>query len=142
MPFENREQVRPIVQDLGESPVGERQDPQWGKRLVTTLASGMELEVFFIHGHQLYEREYERRVEVTVEGKPVAFISPEDLVLRKLVNTKQRAGDDLDDAFSVAQVQAETLDFDYLYEHCAVQRVCGLVDELAEAVETVDADEG
>jgi hypothetical protein len=140
--FGERSRLQPIVERLGDGEVEERSDPQWGKRLVTTHPSGLALEVFFTAGHPLYEREFDRRVEITLEGESVPFISPEDLVLRKLVNTKKRAGPDLDDAHAVALTQGEDLDFDYLYEHCAVQRVCGLVDELAEAVETVDAGEG
>lgn len=138
LPFSERDRLRGLLDDLGEGPIEERSDPQWGKRLVTSHPSGLNLEVFFTAGHPLYEREFDRRVEIALEGETIPFISPEDLVLRKLVNTKKRAGEDYDDAFSVAQVQGEGLDFDYLYEHCAVQRVCGLVDELADVVEEQD----
>jgi hypothetical protein len=31
MPFEDRDEVRPIVEELGDGTVEERQDPQWGK---------------------------------------------------------------------------------------------------------------
>lgn len=138
LPFSRRDEVRPHVAELGRSPVEERTDPQWGKRLVTTLPSGMELEVFFTYGHPLYRREYERRVELEVEGQQIPFISPEDLILRKLVNTRLRRGEDLDDAFAVAQVQGEGLDLAYLREHCAPHRVCGLVEEIAEAIDEGD----
>lgn len=130
--FAERDRLRPLVEELGEGDIEERTDPQWGKRLVTTLPSGLDLEVFFTAGHPLYEREFERRVEVPLEGETIPFISPEDLVLRKLVNTKKRAGEDHDDAVSVAQVQGEDLDLAYLREHCAPHRVCDRVEELAE----------
>lgn len=134
-PFSRRDEVRPVLEELGDGPIEERQDPEWGKRLVTTLPSGMELEVFFIHGHQLYQREYDRRAEIEVEGRLVPFISPEDLILRKLVNTRKRRGKDLEDAISVAQVQGEHLDVAYLREHCAPHRVCDRVEQLAELAE-------
>lgn len=138
LPFSDRDELRPLLEELGDSEVEERPDPQWGKRLVTLLSSGLMLEVFFSHGHPLYRREYERRVEIDVEDRSIPFISPEDLVLRKLVNTRMRRGDDLQDAFAVAQVQGDGLDLDYLREHCAPHRVCGLVEEIAEEIGRAD----
>ncbi len=135
LPFQDRDQVRPILEELGDGPIEERQDPQWGKRLATLLPSGLDLEVFFTHGHPLYRREFERRIDVELEGQQVPFISPEDLILRKLVNTRKRRGDDLEDAFAVAKVQGENLDLAYLREHCAPHRVCHRVEEIAQIIE-------
>lgn len=132
---DQRERLRPLLDDLGEGPVEERQDPEWGKRLVTVHPSGLDIEVFFTAGHPLYDREFERRVEIPLEGQPVPFISPEDLVLRKLVNTRKRRGQDWEDARSIARVQGPNLDLAYLREHCAPHRVCDQVEQLAALVE-------
>lgn len=134
MRFSERESLRPLVASLGSN-VEKRSDPEWGKRLVSTHPSGLEIEVFFAAGHQLYEREFERKVRGRFRSHEIPFISPEDLILRKLVNTRLRRGHDWQDALAVAQVQGEELDLDYLRKHCAPHRVCGMVEELAEAIE-------
>lgn len=134
LPFRERDRLRGVLEELGDE-VEERTSPQWGKRLVTTHPSGLEIEVFFVSGHPFYRREFDRRVTRTVRGEEVPFISPEDLVLRKLVNHRKRRGEDWADAESVARVQGTDLDLAYLREHCGPQRVCGLVEELADAVE-------
>lgn len=133
MDFDEHERVEEVLRSLTGEPIEERKD-QMGHRLVTDLPSGLMLEVFFIYGHPLYDREYERRVEIEVEGVCVPVISPEDLILRKLVNTRIRRGKDLEDAFGVAARQGERLDLQYLREHCAVHRVCDHVEELADVI--------
>lgn len=131
--FNEREEVEPLLEDLGDGEIEERVAPEWGKRLVTTHPSGLRIEVFFTAGHQLYEREFERSVTVNLNGREVPFISPEDLILRKLVNMRKRRGVDWEDALSVGHVQGDDLDYTYLRDHCAVHRVCGLVDQIEDA---------
>lgn len=131
-PFEDRDQVRPIIEGLAVGPVEERTDPQWGQRLMAPLSAGFDLEVFFTPDHPWYEEEYERRVPIEIEGVEVPFMSPENLILRKLVNTRLRSGQDLADAINVAKVQADALDVDYLRANCAVHRVCGKLDDVLE----------
>lgn len=135
LPFEDRDQTRPVLEELADGPIEERGDPQWGKRLITLLASRLDLEVFFTHGQPLYRRAFERRVAIEVQGQPVPFISPEDLILCKLVNTRKRRANDLQDAFAVAQIQGDNLDLSYLQEHCAPHRVCHRVEEIAQIIE-------
>lgn len=132
--FEERDSIRPVLQELGDGEIEERVAPQWGKRLVTSHPSGLAIEVFFTAGHPLYEREFDRRVIETLRGQEVPVISPEDLVLRKLVNTRKRRGEDMEDARCIARVQGERLDLAYLREHCAPHRVCDLVEETAEEI--------
>lgn len=132
LPFAERGSVVPLAEELGDGPLEERQDPQWGQRLVALLPSGVELELFFTKGHPCYAREFERRVLITFRGEQIPFLSPEDLILRKLVNSKLRTKHDIDDAVNVARVQGDRLDLGYLREHCGVQRVCGLLEEVLE----------
>lgn len=134
--FEKRERLRDLLEGLGEG-LEERVAPEWGKRVVVTHPSGLDIEVFFTAGHPFYAREFERKVKKPFRGRPVPFISPEDLILRKLVNTRKRRGPDWEDAVSVARVMGSQLDLAYLRENCAVHRVCGQVDRLART-----ADEG
>lgn len=135
--FSERETIRAIMEDLGAD-IEERTDPEWGKRLVCTHPQGLDIEVFFVAGHPLYDREFDRKVIRRFRDHEIPFISPEDLILRKLVNTRKRQRLDWEDAVVVAQVQGEALDLDYLREHCAPHRVCGLVEEIAETIGRAD----
>ncbi len=132
LPFAERGSIVPLAEELGSGPVEERQDPQWGQRLVTLLPSGVELELFFTKGHPYYAREFERRVLITFRGEQIPFLSPEDLILRKLVNSTLRTKHNIDDAVNVARVQADRLDAGYLREHCGVHRVCDLLEDILE----------
>lgn len=100
--------------------------------MVTVLPSGLDLELFFTYGHPLYQREFDRRVLKPFRGREIPFISPEDLILRKLVNTRLRTKHDLDDAISVARVQGGRLDIAYLRDHCGVHRACQLLEDVLE----------
>lgn len=134
LPFDQREGVHEILVEIGTGPVDVREDPQWGRRLVVTLPAGLDLEVFFPPEHPWYQEEYDRRVLAPYKGRRIPFLSPENLVLRKLVNTRLRSKHDLDDAIGVVKVQGADLDATYLREHCGVHRVCGLLEDvLAEA---------
>lgn len=122
-PFETRASVRELLERHGVADVHERVDPQWGKRLAGTLPSGMVIEVFFTPAHPVHDREYGRRVLVEMHGEPLPFLSAEDLVLRKLVNTRLRRGSDYDDVVSVLATQGALVDLDYLRAHAGFYRV-------------------
>lgn len=121
--FDDRDEIGQIFEDAGW-PYEKKVDPVWGKRLMADHTTGMKIEVFFLPDHPLHQRELQRRRIVEYHGKEIPFISPEDLVLRKLVNTKHRRGHDFDDALSVIAVQGEDFDIDYVRDHCATHRVC------------------
>ncbi|MEA3199087.1 MAG: hypothetical protein QOE90_515 [Thermoplasmata archaeon] len=127
LPFEHRDRVRAILEKLGGTGIEERRD-EWGKRIVADTPSGLEVEVFFTPPNVVYDREYARRRAVPVTGRAIPFISPEDLVLRKLVNTRLRRGLDYDDAVGVLRVQGEAIDLAYLRAHCVLYRVCDLLE--------------
>lgn len=132
LPFEDRDEVYALLLDLGEGEIEERVAAEWGKRLVTTHPDGLDIEVFFTAGHPLSQREFERKQMKAFRGQEIPFISPEDLILRKLVNMRKRRGQDWEDAVSVARVLGPQLDISSLRGHCAVHRVCDQVDRLAE----------
>lgn len=126
--FGERERVAKLLRKNHLTQIEERLDPQWGKRLAADLPSGLVLEVFFTPATELHRREYERRVVIDVQGEPVPFMSAEDLVLRKLVNTRLRRGLDYDDVVGVIARQGDRLDLGYIREHCAVHRACAVLD--------------
>lgn len=134
--FDEREKVARILRAHGLEEIEERVDPQWGKRLAADLPSGLVLEIFLTPRNAVHDREYDRRVPIEVRGEPVPFTSAEDLVLRKLVNTRIRRGLDYDDAVGIIATQGARLDLGYLRKHCAVHRVCDLLERaVAEAVD-------
>lgn len=130
MPFERRGEVRGLLEGADVVEFEDRVDEMWGRRLAGRAPEGLVLEVFFVPHTVVHDREFERAVETTVAGESVRFISPEDLVLRKLVNTRLRRSTDYDDALSVVVRNWDTFDRDYVRENCAPHRVCPLFDRL------------
>jgi hypothetical protein len=128
LPFEQRDVVVDLMCAHGLSNVEERVDPQWGKRLAADLPSGLALEVFFTPLTVVHDREYDRRVFLEILGERVAFTSAEDLVLRKLVNTRLRRGLDYDDAVGVIATQGAKLDLGYLRTHAGSYRVADVLE--------------
>lgn len=141
LPYEEREVVAEIFEVRG-LPYEEKVDPMWGKRLMALHPSQMRIEVFFTPDHPLHVREYERRQVREYHGVEVPFQSPEDLILRKLVNTKLRRAEDYDDVLSVILTQGDALDLDYIREHCGVQRICELFERALEDAKTLAEDKG
>ncbi|MHB8586999.1 MAG: hypothetical protein ACYDDF_14310 [Thermoplasmatota archaeon] len=87
------------------------------------------MELFFTPPRALYDEEFRRRVSIAFRDAQIPFISPEDLVLRKLVNTRLRRGLDFQDAVSVLAVQGVTFDEAYVRNRCQNYRVCELFDD-------------
>ena len=74
-----------------------------------------------------YQREaISRRREVELEGRNVWVISPEDLILHKLVAGRPRDLDDIDD---ILLVQDRTMDLAYLRKWAAALGVTSLLNE-------------
>jgi hypothetical protein len=103
--------------------IHDRTDPQWGKRVAADLPSGLTLEVFFTPPNPVHDREYSRRVTVLLGGEGIPVLSPEDLVLRKLVNIRLRHGIDYDDAVGILARQGARIDLAYLRAHAGFYRV-------------------
>jgi len=78
-----------VLAEGGASNIHERLDPQWGKRVAADLPSGLTIEIFLTPRSPVHDREYERRMVVDLDGERTPIVSPEDLVLRKLVNVLQ-----------------------------------------------------
>lgn len=123
LPFSERGRVRTILEGERLADIHERVDEVWGKRVAADLPSGLTLEVFFTPPHPVHDREYARRVIVKLRGEEIPVISPEDLILRKLVNIRYRRGLDYDDALGVLARQGNRIDLAYLRAHAGFYRV-------------------
>lgn len=126
LPLTEEPAVERALSEMGFTAIERRRD-EWGRRLVVE-DEGLEVEMFLTPPNIIYDREYSRRVELDYHGERVPFISPEDLVLRKLVNTRLRRGHDYDDAVGVLAVQQGRVDLQYLRQHCALYRICDLLE--------------
>lgn len=135
VPFEDRDRVTALFRD--DIRWEDKVDPIWGRRTMGTDPSEYKIELFYAPKHPLHDREFSRRVFVEFRGQRLPFLSPEDLILRKLVNTKHRRAQDYDDVLMVIAVQDDTLDLDYVREHCGVHRVCGLFERALKDAETI-----
>lgn len=130
--FEHRTELGASLERLGFGAFEDRQD-EFGMRIVGRRPGGLPVEVFFVPSTPLRDREFSRRVRAQVGPSSFRVISPEDLLLRKLVNTRIRRGVDFDDAISVLATQGSRIDMAYLHRHCAVHRVCRLLDQAVAA---------
>lgn len=140
VPFEERDGVTALFRD--DIRWEDKVDPIWGRRTMGYDPSEYKIELFYAPNHPLHDREFERRVFVEFEGRRLPFISPEDLILRKLVNTKHRRAQDYDDVLTVILAQGDDLDHAYIREHCGVHRVCKLFERALEDAKTLAEDKG
>lgn len=139
--FEERGRVEEILHRHAIAEVHDRIDPQWGKRLAGKLPSGLTLDLFFTPPDPVHDREYSRRVLVSVDGDEIPFISAEDLIPRKLVNLRLRRGCDFDDAVGVIATQGARLDLVYLRAHAAFCRVGEILERAVKDAAAAEPDE-
>lgn len=132
LPESDRERVRAVLEQAGLTRFQWRVHPEWGRRWWCLDPTGLPVEFFFTGESPVAAREHERRRRAQIGGNQVWVISPEDLVLRKLVNCRLRAAHDYHDVISVLRVQGGNFDRDYVRQHCSVYRICGLFERAAE----------
>lgn len=137
LPSSEKGRIERVLKGLGHTEIQERKD-EWGFRLVVETEGGLEVEIFLTPANEVFDREYDRRVERAVRGHPLPFIGPEDLVLRKLVNTRLRRGPDFEDAVGVLAVQKGAIDLSWLRRACSVCRVCELLERAISAAEAAE----
>lgn len=137
LPIGEQQQVLDVLRTLGHDTFETRQD-EWGYRIVVLLPGGLEVEVFLTPPNEAYDREYRRRVTRELRREPIPFLSAEDLVLRKLVNTRLRRGPDFEDAVGVLAVQKGSIDRAWLRGACSVYRVCEVLARAITAAESAE----
>lgn len=121
MPLERKGEVERVLRAMGDVDVEERRD-DFGFRYAVVGEKGAEVEVFLTPPRPPYSDEFRRRVIVDFRGERIPFISPEDIVLRKLVNNRLRRGLDYQDVVSVLATQGPRFDHAYVLGRCAVSR--------------------
>lgn len=137
LPFSEHARVRAVLERFGHVDIETRKD-EFGQRLVVEPTPGIMLELFFTPRNVVYDREYDRRVVIPFRGLDLPFISPEDLALRKLVNTRLRRGLDYDDVVGLLAVQRDAIDLAYLRAHAAFYRVGELLERAIADAAAVD----
>lgn len=109
-----------------------REQERRGEFNVLHLDSGIKLDFFVLHDSPFDRAKLARRQFRTIGGQRVAFISPEDLIVSKLVWYRETPSErQLDDARSIVAIQGERLDRDYLKTTAAQ---LGLTDLLTQVL--------
>lgn len=134
LPTTEKERIATTLRAIGHAEIDERRD-EFGFRLVVRAGRDLLVEVFMTPPLEPYAREFSRRAFIEFHGVLLPFISPEDLVLRKLVNTRIRRGMDYDDIVSVLAVQGDRFDHAYVRGRCAIYRVCDLFERAVKDAE-------
>lgn len=102
----------------------------------------LPVEVFVAPPLELQRRERDRAVSVELGARTHRVLSPEDFVLRKLVNMKLRADPhDRTDALATLVKNWDRFDFEYVRRNCGPHRVCGRFEAFAEEARRIRADQ-
>ncbi|TSC96144.1 MAG: hypothetical protein CEN88_389 [Candidatus Berkelbacteria bacterium Licking1014_2] len=77
--------------------------------------TGLKIDFWSAENNSFSHQELKRRVAKKINNQTVYFISPEDLILSKLIwYQESQSKRHLDDAQSVIEIQGDKLDFSYL----------------------------
>ena len=131
------ETVRAAIAGVGADVSGPF-STDFGPRFIVPFKQGIPVDVFLAGDEETEAFRRARRVEVA--GKAFRFVSPEDLVLRKVRNAQRfpdERSQDLADAAGVLFKQWASFDRDYCERECARFDVCDalavLIDEVGDA---------
>ncbi len=92
-------------------------------------SSGWKVDLLVRKARPFSELEFRRRRTVVLLGQPVVMASPEDVILSKLEWARDSASDrQLRDARSIAKVQRDALDTDYLAEQAVALGLSAMLD--------------
>jgi len=107
------EEIMKICKEISLQPLPEDVDDfVKSTNVLPTVEPGIKIRVDFIFSFTPYEKQaIDRNTTVTLDGYPVKFASPEDLILHKLFAGRTR---DLEDIEGVVLRQKEKLDITYL----------------------------
>ena len=87
---------------------------------------------FFVAGSDAFNKQkLARRISLDINGEKVNFVSPEDLILSKLLWYKSsHSNRQLEDAESVLKIQKDKLDFNYLKKWTSIQETDKILEPL------------
>lgn len=133
--------VEAALRDL-DWPVHGPERTEFGRRY-RVEAPLLPVEVFVAPPLELQRRELERAVRLEFGGRTHRVLSPEDFLLRKLVNMRLRSDPhDRGDALATLVKNWDRFDFDYVRRHCGPHRVCGRFEAFVEEAGRILAHEG
>lgn len=94
------------------------------------LATGFKVDLVIKKDRPFSDEELARRTPGTLAGRPVSFASAEDTILSKLEWSRDAGSDrQLADADGIIQIQAASLDWDYLEKWADELGVRDLLDD-------------
>lgn len=90
--------------------------------------TGIKVDFWTEKGNKIAKTEFERRIAKKIDKQKVYFISPEDLILNKLIwYEKSQSSRHLEDAESVFKISGDKLDIAYLKKQAIKSGVAGLL---------------
>ncbi len=119
-----------------------RLDPQLSFETVTaTLRHRLELvgqpfqiELFYLSDDPHDQERFRRRRPVPMFGREVFLPSAEDVIVTKLRWASSHRSKDADDVRGVIAVQADTIDWPYVYAWCDRHGTRALLDEIRTSI--------
>jgi len=100
------------------------------------LETTHKIDLIIFKGTEYDKTTLNRKKEIEFEGRKLYFISPEDIILSKLIWQKESLSDrQYEDALQVLLFQKDKLDYDYLNEWARELRV---IETLKEMMKKVD----
>ncbi len=105
------------------------------RSIIEVEGSEYKIELFRL-SHDEHDRErFQRRRPAVFLGQKTFVASPEDVIITKLrwaLGTKRNK--DIDDVQNVIAVQANLIDWDYVYKWCDQHGTRGLLDEIRASI--------
>ena len=93
--------------------------------------SNLKVDFFVAGSDQFNKQKLARRISLDINGEKVNFVSPEDLILSKLLWYKSsHSNRQLEDAESVLKIQKDKLDFNYLKKWTSIQETDKILEPL------------
>ncbi len=93
--------------------------------------SGLKIDFFLMKDDEFTKQQNIRKRPTMIGDQQIFFVSPEDLILSKLIWAKKSGSDrQLDDVRSVSEMMSEQLDWEYLNRWAKELGVDGLLNSL------------
>lgn len=103
-------------------------------------SNGLRIDLWLMPKIKFEEDKFKRRKKFDINGYSVYFISPEDLILKKLWRYRQeKLPKDIDDIRGILEAQHDTLDFSYIDNTAKILRAYGLFKALKKEISKVEA---
>lgn len=96
---------------------------------------GIKVDFWILKNNEFDRSRLRRRIAKKILNQKVYFISPEDLILKKLLwHQESQSVRQLEDVHSIAEMLKNKLDFAYLKKWAKKQKTLGLLEEMISLV--------